>query len=70
MASLDKEYKVYILKEKIQVYEDQVKFLQEAILENPEGDHPEKPSRQKMLDDYLAKIAALNTELDLLTNQG
>ena len=68
MDNLNKEYKILIISEKINIYNDQIVFLENAILENPNGDHPEKPSRQSILDDYRLKATALQSELDLLTN--
>lgn len=44
--------------------------LREDILQTPNGDHPEKPTRQSVLDDILGIINALEIQKTALTNQG
>ena len=44
--------------------------LREDILQTPLGDHPEKPTRQSVLDNILRAIDALEIEKGALTNQG
>lgn len=44
--------------------------LENDILSNPQGDHPDKRPRQQVLDDILSTINALDLEKEALTNQG
>lgn len=44
--------------------------LREDISKEPLGDHPDKPTRQSVLNDILSVIDAMEIEKLALTNQG
>lgn len=69
MDSLIKKEKIQRIQDRLNSYNIHIEFLTQAILDNPNGNHPEKPSRQSLLDDYIAKKKALELELDRLNKE-
>lgn len=63
------EEKVKIIKDRIQALEIHVPVLERDILDNPEGDHPDKPSRSLVLQDIKNSIQALKDLEESLTSQ-
>ena len=63
------EEKVKIIKDRIQVLEIHVPVLERDILDNPDGDHPDKPSRSSVLQDIKNSIQALKDLEESLTSQ-
>jgi len=62
--------KIQIMQDRINTMNLHVTALREDISQMPLGDHPEKPSRQSVLDNILGVIDALEIEKIALTNQG
>jgi hypothetical protein len=62
--------KIEIIQNRINTMSFHVIALREDILQTPLGDHPEKPTRQYVLDNILSVIDALEIEKLALTNQG
>ena len=62
--------KIEIIQNRINTINLHVAALREDILQTPNGDHPEKPTRQSVLDDILGIINVLKIEKVALTNQG
>jgi hypothetical protein len=62
--------KIKAVQERIEALLIHVSVLEEDILNNPDGDHPDKRRRQEVLDDILSSIQSLKTEKMVLTNQG
>jgi hypothetical protein len=44
-----------------------IPILEENIKDYPDGDHPDKPTRESVLQDIKAKVGVLQEELDKLT---
>ena len=62
--------KIDIIQNRINSMRLHVTALREDILQVPQGDHPEKPTRQDVLDNIIGIIDALEIEKTALTNQG
>lgn len=62
--------KIDIIQNRINSMTLHVTALREDILQIPQGDHAEKPTRQYVLNDILGIIDALEIEKAALTNQG
>jgi hypothetical protein len=62
--------KIEVIQNRINTMNFHVIALREDILQTPLGDHPEKPTRQYVLDNILSVIDALEIEKLALTNQG
>jgi hypothetical protein len=62
--------KIEIIQNRISTMSFHVIALREDIFQTPLGDHPEKPTRQYVLDNILRAIDALEIEKLALTNQG
>ena len=63
------EEKVKIIKDRIEVLEIHVPVLEQDISNNPDGDHPDKPSRLSVLQDIKNSIQALRDLEESLTSQ-
>jgi hypothetical protein len=62
--------KIGIIQNRINSMRLHVTALREDILQVPQGDHAEKPTRQYVLDNIIGIIDALEIEKTALTNQG
>ena len=62
--------KIDIIQNRINSMRLHVTALREDILQVPQGDHAEKPTRQYVLDKIIGIIDALEIEKTALTNQG
>jgi hypothetical protein len=62
--------KIDIIQNRINSMRLHVTALREDILQAPQGDNSEKPTRQYVLDNILGIIDALEIEKTALTNQG
>ena len=62
--------KIQVIQDRIDALFIHVPALEEDILNNPGNDHPEKRSRQEVLNDILLSIRVLEAEKNTLTNQG
>lgn len=62
--------KIEIIQNRINTMSLHVTSLSKDILQIPQGDHAEKPTRQYVLNDILGIIDALEIEKAALTNQG
>jgi len=62
--------KIEIMQNRINTMNLHVTALLEDISQAPLGDHPEKPTRQSVLDNILDIIDDLEIEKIALTNQG
>ena len=62
--------KIDIIQNRINSMRLHVTALREDILQVPQGDHAEKPTRQYVLDNIIGIIDALEIEKTALTNQG
>lgn len=70
MEYLNNQEKIEIINDRILTLQELINITQQYILDNPDGDHPDKESRSSILANYMAKKEALSSELNLLTNQG
>ena len=61
--------KIDIIQNRINSMRLHVTALREDILQTPQGDHAEKPTRQSVLDNILSVINDLETTKIALTNQ-
>ena len=66
MVDLTKEEKIERIQDRINSHNIHIDFLTQAIIDNPNGDHPEKPARQYLLDSYIVRKKAMQEELDKL----
>jgi len=62
--------KIEIIKDRIKSLEIHVPVLENDILNDPEGDHPDKPSRSLILQEIQQAIQNLRDLEISLTNQG
>lgn len=62
--------KIEIIQNKINSMNLHATALREDISKEPLGDHPDKPTRQSVLNDILSVIDAMEIEKLALTNQG
>ena len=69
MEYLNNQEKIEIINDRILTLQELINITQQHILDNPDGDHPDKESRSSILANYVAKKEALSSELNLLTNQ-
>lgn len=62
--------KIEIINQRLSNIQIHIDILSKNILDNPEADIIEKPTRQSILQDFLSKKRALNLKKEVLTNQG
>lgn len=59
--------KIDILNNKIDNFNIHIQALEKDILNNPNADHPDKPLRQDVLNDFYAMRQAIVEEIERLT---